>query len=65
MQDKKENMKSLFEKANQSHEENFDWRAGYHAYYSDFEWDERKSEMWKMGYLYAHIHLKGGLVPQG
>ena len=58
MQNNKD-VKSLFEIADQPKEESFDWRAGYHAYQSDFEWDENQSEDWKLGYLYAHLHVKG------
>ena len=58
------NLRDLFEKAETAHKDDFDWRAGYNAYQSDFEWNNDKPEMWKLGYLYAHIHQTGGYIPQ-
>ena len=57
--------KTLFDKAQETHETDFDWCQGYSAYNSDFEWDEHKPYMWKLGFLYGYLHQKGGLKPQG
>lgn len=49
------NWRSLFDEAQTAHAFDFEWCKGYAAYNSDFEWDETKSKMWKLGFLYGYL----------
>lgn len=57
-------MSDLIKRAATPHEFELEWCKGYAAYNSDFEWDDGKPEMWKLGYLYGYLNQKGGAIPQ-